>query len=407
MKTMVVISVGVLTALYLYLTARKDSKEPVWTDSSVVMDNDSEDCLDEDVTPEEILESFQSSSDSTKAVNVDSLSHAASSTELDFPVLDIAEVPGQDEDYETATYTGVSSHSFDVEFPDTDLGKTADTEFEEHDQFTQLPPVIVKPRGSNQNDEDFTTDDDVLSEDSVNSNASSHHGHVRRRLHKKDSTLTDVLEVPPSQYDYLLKELIATEKTYIENMSLLLHIYMEPMKNYLSDKEMSSIFTGSTISTLRSLHKDHFLWILERTNEPGLAFERVVPFLKMYGSYINNFNHSISALDGLLKSNKGLRQFMNSRLEKNTPGIESLLICPIQRIPRYLLLIRQLIPELNETDIERSRLESALVKLEDITGELNHQKGILENCERLMELKDSFKSIFVSNIYPDRQLISN
>lgn len=76
----------------------------------------------------------------------------------------------------------------------------------------------------------------------------------------------------------------------------------------------------------------------------GALFKSFAPFLKMYTQYVNNHENSSQILNELIqKKRKKFIQFCNTALtDARCKGnsLQSLLIMPVQRVPRYKLLLQ-------------------------------------------------------------------
>ena len=79
----------------------------------------------------------------------------------------------------------------------------------------------------------------------------------------------------------------------------------------------------------------------------GGVFLRYLPFFKSYTEYGKQFSKGSALLSELRKKRSDLRKFLEqtaSRLESvlKLDLLDSLLIMPIQRLPRYTLLLQDL-----------------------------------------------------------------
>ena len=70
-------------------------------------------------------------------------------------------------------------------------------------------------------------------------------------------------------------------------------------------------------------------------------FLQLVPYLRMYTQYVNNLNVAMTTLDECKRKSKQFVAFLDTKL-KTTKGLDigSFLIMPVQRIPRYVLLLK-------------------------------------------------------------------
>ena len=69
-----------------------------------------------------------------------------------------------------------------------------------------------------------------------------------------------------------------------------------------------------------------------------------------------------------------------------------MLIKPIQRVPRYLLLIKDLKKRTPEENPEFKKLEKALQKLSQIASAINSAVETRERYHKLLELQAAFSS---------------
>uniref|UniRef100_A0A6A7FX74 T-lymphoma invasion and metastasis-inducing protein 2-like n=1 Tax=Hirondellea gigas TaxID=1518452 RepID=A0A6A7FX74_9CRUS len=77
----------------------------------------------------------------------------------------------------------------------------------------------------------------------------------------------------------------------------------------------------------------------------GEAFLHIAPFLKTYASYASNYQHSLNLIEEHRKSCTKLHKFLKST--ESRPEVQcllvSLLIAPVQRVPRYTLLLAEIL----------------------------------------------------------------
>jgi hypothetical protein len=69
------------------------------------------------------------------------------------------------------------------------------------------------------------------------------------------------------------------------------------------------------------------------------AFFFFVPYLKLHTQYVNKHPSAIDLLLKLTRANARFRRFLDECLGKTGMDAESFLILPIQRLPRYELLL--------------------------------------------------------------------
>jgi hypothetical protein len=122
--------------------------------------------------------------------------------------------------------------------------------------------------------------------------------------------------------------------------------------------------------------------------------------LFFYASY--NFQ-----IQGLRKSNKAFEAFVSQqeRLPHISRKLEALLIVPIQRVPRYRLLLTELIAHTEEKEEEYTILSAALKQVEDVAHHINEQIREHENMQRMIRIQRSLAQGNPKIIAPGRRFI--
>eukprot|EP01084_Bolivina_argentea_P158004 275286_1 len=167
--------------------------------------------------------------------------------------------------------------------------------------------------------------------------------------------------------DQALRELVETEKTYVNGLGKLIIIYMNPLKQddckIISIADHQSIFP-SVVTTIYNLHNQllaefEFAYYYDTnteasaTNRIGKVLIKYAELFKMYQLYMNGYERSIRALQIIKTKNKRFNKWLQGQHVKTSlsaGNLESLLILPIQRIPRYQLLLREIIKQTQKID---------------------------------------------------------
>ncbi|KAL1694765.1 hypothetical protein GGG16DRAFT_122122 [Schizophyllum commune] len=298
----------------------------------------------------------------------------------------------------------------------------------------------------------------------------------------------------------IVREIVTTERTYVKGLHELMDIYIKPASQHAnmltgvgSNKdpaivpapERKIVFGG--VEALCSFHKDIFLPALEVAAAPvlvnpsvleeadsdgqlsmnvaravGNTFLRHAAFMRMYSTYINNFDHSvqrvkywmterttgtnspgsgappsssvaqlagmgmaISAISGADGSSamsgpgtpalstsqrKRIRQFlkrcrMNPR--HSQLNLEGYLLLPVQRIPRYKLLLEQLMRSAPPAfDLMDDPIDRALQEISSLANNMNEGKRESESRRKLVQWQARIRGRFPSPlVQPHRRLI--
>jgi hypothetical protein len=107
-------------------------------------------------------------------------------------------------------------------------------------------------------------------------------------------------------------------------------------------------------------------------------------FLKMYTAFVNAYDNIWQVLSAL-KNSKKFQSFVQKvkKADPTVSNLESLMIMPIQRIPRYLLLLKELKKNTPEFHRDYPALVTATDRLALITSHINSAKANFENVTKV------------------------
>jgi len=133
-------------------------------------------------------------------------------------------------------------------------------------------------------------------------------------------------------------------------------------------------------------------------------------YFKVYTSYITNYNLAIATVHESSIASDKFAQFMEN-LQKRDPEIknfslDAFLIMPIQRMPRYNMLLERIVKTTWDKHSEYNSLCNALREMQKLTLGINESKRQSENKARIMEIQSSLKcDTRLELVIPSRSLI--
>ena len=146
----------------------------------------------------------------------------------------------------------------------------------------------------------------------------------------------------------LIRELVESEERYIRDLGLVVSDFKGKLLKLkiISGEESGVLF--SNIDQIRQLNELFFATIIgqaESLKHYSVVFEKVekeIHFFKLYFEYFNNFPQSNALLDKLA-DNHDFASFMdqaraNPKYHQLT--LKDYLIKPVQRLPKYVLLMK-------------------------------------------------------------------
>ncbi|KAI9099278.1 hypothetical protein DFS34DRAFT_61648 [Phlyctochytrium arcticum] len=220
-------------------------------------------------------------------------------------------------------------------------------------------------------------------------------------------------------------EILTTERTYVQQLEALVEVYIKPIeeRGILTVQESNTLF--SNVKNILIFHQEHLLPDLEegcKTEEQclGPVFFAGAPFLRMYSVYYNNFDAANSVVYHLeaqvatgsspvslpspavsastqppsqtiaqrAASKARAKQFRDFSIEvKKDPrhtqnSLQSFLILPVQRLPRYKLLVDELLECTPPEHPDYHELRKAREEVRRRVEECNEKKREWEARER-------------------------
>ncbi|KAF8927229.1 hypothetical protein BGZ58_010547 [Dissophora ornata] len=122
----------------------------------------------------------------------------------------------------------------------------------------------------------------------------------------------------------------------------------------------------------------------------GRVFAEHVPYMKMYSFYINNYDNALRVLQTQLtqaKHKKKMKEFLRrcAKHPNHTQlALQGYLLLPVQRIPRYKLLLQDLLENTWADHVDHQDIAMALEKISSRADEMNERKRQYENHEKVL-----------------------
>uniref|UniRef100_A0A0M3I308 DH domain-containing protein n=1 Tax=Ascaris lumbricoides TaxID=6252 RepID=A0A0M3I308_ASCLU len=177
------------------------------------------------------------------------------------------------------------------------------------------------------------------------------------------------------------KELVDSEQRYVDKLRLLDEMFRKRVvdEKILEKDKLSQIFAN--ISSLHQFHNTHLLPALmescrewHTTHRISGVLRKRAPFLKMYSEYTNNYKRATKMFDECYKKKRRFAQVVQEI--EQSPECENLplvshLICPVQRVMRYQLLLQEYKKHLDKSDPDYEDTEAALALVLDAASHAN------------------------------------
>jgi hypothetical protein len=209
-------------------------------------------------------------------------------------------------------------------------------------------------------------------------------------------------------------ELRDTEDSYVTALKQLESVYIEQLRSLVggpgavvSGGEANTLF--SNITQIRDLNHKFLLDLNKRIEGWSNAtcvcdlVRDFAPYFKMYTQYVSNYSTASDLLQQLEKR----ATFVAFCAEKQTSGQPALsfyLIMPIQRIPRYKLLLQEIQKMTDDAHDDKKACDEALAVVSAVALRINDEVKLYESRQKIMEIQSNFTGS-VDFMSPSRRFI--
>jgi hypothetical protein len=188
---------------------------------------------------------------------------------------------------------------------------------------------------------------------------------------------------------FIVGEMLTTERSYVAGLEEGVNKYLRPLLEAAKQKAPNSVEDVKTVfsvmehllplnqSLLTSLEERVLSW--SQSARIGDVIGKFAPFLKMYTTYSNNYDQALQTL------NKLAHEPFFAELGISHRNIENIIITPIQRIPRYNLLLTELLANTKLEHVDQVDIVKSLAVVKDVADHVNKGVGIYKNVARLTE----------------------
>ncbi|XP_027976324.1 FYVE, RhoGEF and PH domain-containing protein 2 isoform X3 [Eumetopias jubatus] len=202
----------------------------------------------------------------------------------------------------------------------------------------------------------------------------------------------------------IVQELLETEKAYVARLHLLDQVFFQEL---LREARGSKAFPEdvvrlifSNISSIYQFHAQFFLPELQQrldswtaTPRIGDVIQKLAPFLKMYSEYVKNFERAVELLATWTEKSTPFQEVITRIQSSEASGSLTLqhhMLEPVQRIPRYELLLKEYVQKLPAQAPDRADAQKAL---DMIFSAAQHSNAAVTEMERLQDLWDVYQRL--------------
>jgi hypothetical protein len=213
------------------------------------------------------------------------------------------------------------------------------------------------------------------------------------------------MELSPNPFDhdvFVISELVTTEDTFNTNMQTVFDVLISPL-NSLAAQNRIVIQNRGILELFDKLHllliknREFLMGLNKYSHDPDnttldeifASFPELIP---CFFVYIHSFYQHSSALRQERQSNSSFDQFVSSKEIVLKDSFQSFLIQPIQRPPRYRLLLQELFQDLPRGTPARDFLErihaDLCTSISEVDGQIERYDELIEKTELISRITD-------------------
>ncbi|EGG23389.1 pleckstrin domain-containing protein [Cavenderia fasciculata] len=212
----------------------------------------------------------------------------------------------------------------------------------------------------------------------------------------------------------IVKEILSTEEIYVKNLAHLSKNYFEPiqenaaklnikhehLKQMFSNIEVIKNYNNKFLEDLKPIIENwsHFQKI-------GHIFSQFILLLKVYTQYVKEYTQSYEILNNNRKNNSKFESFIAEKEAIDGKSINDYLILPVQRIPRYTLLLADLVKNTWKDHKDYNDLTESLKTMQEVATYVNEKKREAENIQKVTEIQNNFVGKFENLAEPHRRFV--
>ncbi|XP_056137270.1 FYVE, RhoGEF and PH domain-containing protein 4a isoform X2 [Lampris incognitus] len=227
-------------------------------------------------------------------------------------------------------------------------------------------------------------------------------GGATTETHNEDGN-TEQKETNEQKLYKIANELLKTEKAYVLRLNLLDQVFCaklmeEAGKGTFPVEVVKNIF--SNISTIHTFHAEFLLPGLEKrmgewasTPRIGDILQKLTPFLKMYAEYVKNFDHAMELLKLWTDRSPQFKAIIQEIQSQEVCGhltLQHHMLEPVQRVPRYEMLLKDYLKKLPQDDPDQRDAEKSL---DIIAMAATHSNSAIRKSENLKKLLEIYEML--------------
>lgn len=244
----------------------------------------------------------------------------------------------------------------------------------------------------------------VLAADAQNMQSLGRRSSMILKKPVKTASSTDLLRESQTGRNRLVRELVETESSYNGFLKELCKL-KRTLEGSAFAAEVPGLFGNlDAVASVSDSLLAQFMVVAqswESNSSIGDPLLNVGPFMISFVEYAKNFNNVLKRLDAL-QQDPAFVAIMKA--QKKDLDFPTLAVMPIQRVPRYKLLLEEVVRQTPEDHADGSRIREALEMVSSIAVTINESVRASEKTQELLEA-GKHKQVLADFVKGDRTVL--
>jgi len=210
---------------------------------------------------------------------------------------------------------------------------------------------------------------------------------------------------------HVVNEILTTERTYVSQLLLMVTMFVDKPECGLNPDQILQVFAN--VKVIATCHKMFLEPLEERVKtwtESSIISDLFLEarWIKLYKHYINQYDSAARLVKEWRETIKPFKKYLKET--EWTPvlqhtNLESLLVTPIQRLPRYVLLLEEMAKCTPENHPDHGKIGEAIGLVRELTDYVNKCKKESNSTDELRAFEQKIIGLPFDLVQTHRSLV--
>ncbi len=232
-----------------------------------------------------------------------------------------------------------------------------------------------------------------------------------------------------------MRELLSSEQVYVDSLGKLIDLFYRPLTGRAAEEQSRGSFRAPGGSSrdasmlskgdadvlfgqveVIALYNTRLLQDLkDRLDAPTYrpeqeciseVFVKMKSFLQVYVGYSENYPKAMQVYEAIMARNSKTRKILKAAEKEAGNVLEAFLILPIQRIPRYILLLKEIVKFTDPSHPDYRSLTETIDTIKDLCSAINDAPKRLQEANEMLSVYKRLVPSLPDLIAPGRHVVS-